>query len=79
MMEQGPSARNNTYRLFVGNMGSRMTESELHAMVCQFGTVQEHPGGEGHLYGSLQRLCLCRHDRSREGSAGSFGIERKTD
>lgn len=38
-MEQGPPGTNNGYRLFVGNMGSRMTEAELRAMVEPIGPV----------------------------------------
>jgi RNA recognition motif-containing protein len=39
-MEQHPNGANNSYRLFVGNMSPRITESELRAMVEPFGTVQ---------------------------------------
>jgi splicing factor U2AF subunit len=31
---------NNGYRLYVGNMGSRMTDGELRAMVERFGKVK---------------------------------------
>lgn len=39
-MEQELLDAVNVYRLFVGNMGSRMSESELRAMVTPFGTVK---------------------------------------
>lgn len=39
-MEQGPLRANNAYRLFVGNMGSHMTESELRDIVRPFGKVR---------------------------------------
>ena len=39
-MEQGALGANNAYRLFVGNIGSRMTEGELRALVERFGTVK---------------------------------------
>lgn len=39
-MDQGLFARNPVYRIFVGNMGSQITEDELRVIVERFGNVK---------------------------------------
>ena len=51
-MEQPSIGANNGYRLFVGNMSPRITESELRAMVEPFGTVQSINMLKAHAIGA---------------------------
>ena len=50
-MEQQSLGSNNGYRLFVGNMSSQITESELRAIVESFGTVKNFSLVKAHAIG----------------------------
>jgi RNA recognition motif-containing protein len=50
-MKQQSHSASNGYQVFVGNMSSRITESELRAMVESFGTVKNFSLVKAHAIG----------------------------